>query len=59
MGQSLGVGGRGALGVHSLGARGRGALGGHRVESRRGRSSPAFEGLTSGPHYWLVHSFTN
>lgn len=46
MGQSLGVGGRGALG-------------GHRVESRRGRSSPAFEGLTSGPHYWLVHSFTN
>ena len=59
MGQSLGVGGRGALGVHSLGARGRGALGGHRVDSRRGRSSPAFEGLTSGPHYWLVHSFTN
>lgn len=59
MGQSLGVGGRGALEFHSLGAGGRGALGGHRVESRRGRSSPAFEGLTSGPHYWLVHSFTN
>ena len=44
MGQSLGAGGRGALGVHSLGAGGHGALGGHGVDSRRGRSSPSLHG---------------
>lgn len=48
MGQSLGAGGRGALGVHSLGAGGHGALGGHGVDSRRGRSSPSLQVLTTG-----------